>query len=74
VIALEVFQREQRNDVRAAGERIMHLADEVVVREVPLLEDDAITYILENAADPIGERRIRPGSAEKQRLWDFTWS
>ena len=66
MVARKVLVRQERDHPRAGLERGVHALHEVAVGEVPLLEDDGVPGVLENATDFGGERRVRAGAADEE--------
>lgn len=66
VLTRQVFAGEKRDHPRAAAERRVHPLHEVAVGEVPLLQDDALAAVLQNAPDFAGERRVRARPADEE--------
>ena len=54
VLARQVFAGEKRDNPGAGSERRVHPLHEVAVGEVPLLQDDALAAVLQNAPDFAG--------------------
>jgi hypothetical protein len=65
MVAAQVGRGEQRDDMRAAGQRFVHAFHEMPVGEVPLLQDHSVAGGFQYASDLGGQIRVGAGPADE---------
>jgi hypothetical protein len=71
VAARQIFRRHQRDNAGTGLQRPVHLVDEILVGEVPLLQHHLVALSLKELADPCGQvdiLRMLASPADKENL------